>query len=393
MDKINVIRHMNEFRNILSYATNIGFFFGAGTSCAFGLPTISELTEQAKASLPELEAKLYHTVEASLKDLSSKSDLTIEDILNYLREIRDLTNGRNDYDFKGISGTQAAELDDAICNSIFKIIESSAKKADLSALRRFFAWYDSANLGFVKEIYTTNYDMLLEKAMEANRTPYFDGFTGSYEPFFSPESIESFPGEGDSTARWIRLWKMHGSLNWMKKPADADSEERIIRVGRIDEPKNALMIYPSREKYNFSRKEPYVAYFDRFKSYLNRGQSVFVICGYSFGDDHINEVIYNALRNNSRLYVAVFCHGDGQVEAMKKAASAFTNLWVAGPTKVIVNCVLKEWEYNDKEDKDAGAGMYWDDNKFLLGDFVKLVEFLIENSGRKNVIEEIANAK
>ena len=35
MEKVNVIHHMNEFRNILSYATNIGFFFGAGTSCAF----------------------------------------------------------------------------------------------------------------------------------------------------------------------------------------------------------------------------------------------------------------------------------------------------------------------------------------------------------------------
>jgi uncharacterized protein len=33
MDKVNVIQHMNEIRNILSYATNIGFFFGAGTSC------------------------------------------------------------------------------------------------------------------------------------------------------------------------------------------------------------------------------------------------------------------------------------------------------------------------------------------------------------------------
>ena len=393
MDKVNVIHHMNEFRNILSYAANIGFFFGAGTSCAFGLPTISKLTEETKNMLSSSQQNFYNTVEASVKDLSSKKDVTIENILNHLREIRELTKGRNDYNFKGISGKQAADLDDAICNSIFKIIESKTKEADISALRRFFAWYDSANRGFVKEIYTTNYDMLLEKAMEANRIPYFDGFTGSYEPFFSPESIESFPGEGDSTTRWIRLWKMHGSLNWMKKPTNADSEERIIRVWQIDAPKNALMIYPSREKYNFSRKEPYVAYFDRFKSYLNRGQSVFVICGYSFGDDHINEVIYNALRNNSRLYVAVFCHGDDQVEAMEKAASAFTNLWVAGPTKLIVNCVLKEWEYKDKEDKDAGAGMYWDNNQFLLGDFVKLVEFLIENSGRKNVIEEIANAK
>ena len=60
---------------------------------------------------------------------------------------------------------------------------------------------------------------------------------------------------------------------------------------------------------------------------------------------------------------------------------------------MIVNGVLKEWEYNDKEDKDTGAGIYWDGSKFLLGDFIRLVEFLIENSGRKNVIEEIANAK
>ena len=43
MDKVNVIQHMNEIRNILSYATNIGFFFGAGTSCAFGLPNIENV--------------------------------------------------------------------------------------------------------------------------------------------------------------------------------------------------------------------------------------------------------------------------------------------------------------------------------------------------------------
>ena len=393
MEKNNVIHHMNEFRNILSYATNIGFFFGAGTSCAFGLPTIGKLTEQTKNSLSTPEQDLYSTVESSVKDLYRKSDVTIEDILNHLREIRELTNGSEDYDFKGISGKQALDLDNAICNAIFKIIKYHTEKADVSTLRRFFAWYESANRGFVKEIYTTNYDMLLEMAMEANRTPYFDGFAGSYEPFFSPESIESFPGEGDSTVRWIRLWKIHGSLNWMKKPETTISEERIIRVGRVDEPKNELMIYPSREKYNLSRKEPYIAYFDRLKSYLNRGQSVFIISGYSFGDDHINEIIYNALRNNNRLYVTVLCHGDRQVEAMEKAASSFTNLCVAGPTKVIVNGVLKEWEYNDKEDKDIGAGMYWDGSKFLLGDFIKLVEFLIENSGRKNVIEEIANAK
>ena len=395
MEKVNVIHHMNEFRNILSYATNIGFFFGAGTSCAFDLPSIGQLTDKVKGSLASDQQTTYDEVEKSLKDLSGKDWITIEDVLNHLREVRDLTYSRADYDFKGLTGEKAAELDRDICNAVFQIIKYDTERADVFDLRRFFAWYDAANRGFVKEIYTTNYDMLLEMAMEANRIPYFDGFTGSYEPFFSPESIEMFPGEMDSTNRWIRLWKIHGSLNWMKKPATASSTEHIVRVGKIDTPRNELMIYPSREKYSLSRKEPYIAYFDRLKNYLTRSELVFVIAGYSFGDEHINDVIFNALRNNSRLYVAVLCHGDQQVDAMEAYANAYRNLWVAGPKKTIVNGLKKEWVFDTSEDQDVGAGMYWNnsDEEFQLGDFKKLIDFLIENSGRKNVIEEIAHAK
>ena len=42
MNEINVIHHMNELRNIFSYVSNIGFFFGAGTSCAFGFGNITK---------------------------------------------------------------------------------------------------------------------------------------------------------------------------------------------------------------------------------------------------------------------------------------------------------------------------------------------------------------
>ncbi|MBR1702713.1 MAG: SIR2 family protein [Lachnospiraceae bacterium] len=395
MEKLNVIHYMNELRNILSYAANIGFFFGAGTSCAFGLPSIEQLTNEVKDSLLASQKDLFVTVENLLRDLSKKTTITIEDVLNHLREVRSLTQDRPDYEFKGLTGAQAKELDHSICNAVFEIIKARTESANVSDLRRFFAWYDAANRGFVKEIYTTNYDMLLEMAMEANRTPYFDGFTGSYEPFFSPETIEVFPGEKDVTSKWIRLWKIHGSLNWMKKLGDELSEEHIIRVGKIDKPQNELMIYPSRAKYSLSRKEPYIAYFDRLKKYLSYGECVFIVSGYSFGDEHINEVIFNALRNNSRLYVVVLCYGDEQVEAMEKYASAYINLCVAGPTKVIVNSMKKEWIYNEAEEQDIGAGMYWDKtrSKFLLGDFKSLIDFFIENSGRKNVIEEMTNAK
>lgn len=393
MDKLNVIHHMNEFRNILSYASNIGFFFGAGTSCAFGLPSIGQLTDKVKESLKPDQLRLFISTEKTIKDLQGKANITIEDVLNYLRSITELTRGRKEYDFFGLTGEQATELDKEICKCIFRIIRSDTEKADVSDLRRFFAWFEAANRDFVKEIYTTNYDMLLELAMEANRTPYYDGFIGSYEPFFSPESIETFPTENDSTAKWIRLWKIHGSLNWMKKPATSASKERIIRMGGIIEPENELMIYPSREKYNMSRKEPYIAYFDRFKNYLNRGELVFIICGYSFGDEHINDIIFNALRNNSRLYITVLCHNDDQVCSMAAVATSFMNLCLVGPTKVFANGALKDWIFDDSEDKDVGSEMYWKSSKCTLGNFRDLIAFLIENSGRRNIIEEVANAK
>lgn len=395
METTNIIHHMNEFRNILSYATNIGFFFGAGTSCAFGLPNIMTLTVESKGRLTSHQQILFDKIETSVKDLERKATVSIEDILNYVRQIRDITQGRKDYNFGGITGEQAAELDKDICKAVFDVIKEKEVAADVSDIRRFMAWYDSANRGFVKEIYTTNYDMLLEMAMEANYTPYFDGFTGSYEPFFSPESIECFPAENDSTNKWLRLWKIHGSLNWMKKEESAISSERIVRIGKIDAPINELMIYPSKEKYNLSRKEPFVAYFDRMKKYLQRGELVFICSGYSFSDQHINDIIFNAMRQNKRLYVMVLCYSDDQVNAMSAYATAHMNLCVMGPTKMIVNGTEREWIYDASTDADVGYKLYWDETtkKFMLGDFKKLIEFLIENSGRKSMIEEIANAK
>lgn len=395
MQKINVVQYMNEFRNVLAYATNIGFFFGAGTSCAFGLPDILTLTDESRKRLTGPNQFVFDKIETSIKKLGGKSVISIEDILNYVRQIRDITQGSAKYSFDDISGQEAADLDREICKAVFEVIREKEEKADISDIRRFMAWYDSANRGFIKEIYTTNYDMLLEMAMEANYTPYFDGFTGSYEPFFSPESIESFPGEGDSTGRWVRLWKIHGSLNWMKKAASSGLAERIVRVGKIDVPVNELMIYPSKEKYNLSRKEPFIAYFDRMKRYLQRGELVFICSGYSFSDQHINDIIFNAMGQNKRLYVMVFCYSDDQVDAMAAYATAHMNLSVMGPAKLITGGIEREWTYDALADADEGYRLYWDEasSAFMLGDFRKMIEFLIENSGRKTVIEEIANAK
>ena len=395
MDNLNVLHQMNQLKKILSYSKNIGFFFGAGTSCAFGLPDIYSLTTETYNRLEADSKTVFDITVNCIKELTGKLKVSVEDILNYVRQIRDITFGRTDKEYCGITGEQASGLDKAICSKIFEIIKEKEDTVDIEYIRKFFAWYDSANRNYVKEIFTTNYDMIFEMAMEANYIPYYDGFTGGYEPFFNSQSIENFPPVQDSTGNWIRLWKIHGSLNWSYLPETATASARIVRVSKIDNPHNELMIYPSKEKYNLSRKEPFISYFDRLKNYLLRGELLFICSGYSFSDQHINDIIFNCLRQNNRLYVAVFCFNDSQVDEMEKYAASHLNLCVFGPQKVIANGKNFTWEFNDSEEEKEGNEFYWDmaDKKLILGDFKKLIDFFVENSGKRSGIEEAIHAK
>lgn len=392
---MNVVHHMNELKKVLAYSKNIGFFFGAGSSVAFGLPDICTLTSEVKDKLDIDFKEIYEKVADDIRSLRDDKVATIEDILNYLRQIRDLTKGHKDREYNGINGERATILDKCICREIYSIIKAKEDVADINDLRKFFAWYDAATNGFIKEVFTTNYDMLLEMALEANYIPYFDGFTGSYEPFFNPESIEDFPSMNDSTSRWIRLWKIHGSLNWSFKEATENSAGRIVRSTIKGSASNELMIYPSKEKYALSRREPFIAYFDRLKKYMLNGELVFIFSGYSFSDQHINDIIFNALRQNPRLYVVVMCFSDAQVDDMVTYAAAHLNLCVMGPKKVIANGTIFDWEYDDSNDDPQGNEFYWNmaEEQLILGNFKKLIRFLVDNSGRQSVIEVIANGK
>ena len=53
------------------------------------------------------------------------------------------------------------------------------------------------NRDYSKEIYTSNYDMIIEKSLEKIQIPYLDGFVGSYEPFFLPECVLHDCNTGD----------------------------------------------------------------------------------------------------------------------------------------------------------------------------------------------------
>ena len=133
------------------------------------------------------------------------------------------------------------------------------------------------------EVFTTNYDLLTEQALERFRIPYFDGFSGSKEAFLDTHSID----HDELPPRWARLWKVHGSINWAVNGA-----KQVCRVSACT---GKCIIQPSHLKYDESRKMPYLAMVDRLRAFVRKPSSVLVVCGYSFRDEHLNACLLEGL--------------------------------------------------------------------------------------------------
>jgi hypothetical protein len=397
--KINIVREINEIKNQMSYSKNIGFFFGAGSSCALGIPNIIDLTNFIQKSLSADQLKQFEEIKKDLESNYPGKKINIEDILNQIRRIRDITYENKGRSYLNINGEEAKNLDNEICKQILIKIKEEEGKINLDITKKFLAWFSMQNRDYPKEIFTTNYDMIFEKALESSEIPYYDGFVGSYEPFFLQESIDTFVKSNDLTRNWIRLWKIHGSLNWFWKKNISTGVIKIIRGNRFDldpDKKDELVIYPSKEKYISSKKQPFVAYFDRLKNYLLSGELLFIFSGYSFSDQHINEIVFNCLRQNNRFFCLIFFYDDLEVEEFNKFSLPYLNLNVFGPTKAIINGNIGELEFiKDDLKENEIFSTFWDETKkcLLLGDFRKLTEFLISISINKNSFEVVSSGK
>jgi hypothetical protein len=397
MNELNIVTEVRELKTQLSYSKNIGFFMGAGTSCSLGLPNIAQLTTQIAETLTGTSLTLFKTIKDDLQSTSADRNVTIEDILNQIRRIREITGERRESNFIGIDGLSAKNLDISICRIIYNLLSQREARAVLETPKKFLAWLSMQNRDYSKEIFTTNYDLIIEKSMEAIRTPYFDGFVGSYEPFFWQESVEKFCKKNDISQNWIRLWKIHGSLSWFWKKNKNSKSYKVVRLGKIEkieEEENEIVIYPSKDKYDSSRRQPFLVYFDRLRNYLLSGELLFVFSGYSFLDQHINEIIFNCLRQNNRLSIIVFFYSDTEVEKIQPLSVGYYNLTIFGPTTAIINGVYGKYSYDELDlgPKESSSN-YWDaqNNRILLGDFKFLVEFLVTNSGRRGDIEVAIN--
>ena len=162
-------------------------------------------------------------------------------------------------------------------------------------------------------IFTTNYDRLIEIGAELAGVHLMDRFIGTMMPVFrssrlnldihyNPPGIRGEPRYLEGVAR---LTKLHGSVDWVQ------NSNEIRRIGLpfgaedITPYLNApglkgvdalkLMIYPNSAKDRETAEYPYVELFRDFAAAICRPNSTLVTYGYGFGDEHINRVIHDML--------------------------------------------------------------------------------------------------
>ena len=152
------------------------------------------------------------------------------------------------------------------------------------------------------EFFTTNYDTLLEDALALHQIDYQDGFSGGGVGFWTIRNYKP-----RDTTRAI-VTKLHGSIDWYRQEEDAAPLFRVRSDDTYPGDGGAVMIYPQATKYLNTQRDPFSKLFQRFRNRLMLGaDQVLMICGYSFGDEHINDEIENALAApRSRLTVVAF---------------------------------------------------------------------------------------
>ena len=152
-------------------------------------------------------------------------------------------------------------------------------------------------------VFTLNYDTLVEQASDAEGVVLLDGFVGTQRRIFRPESYEQdlyFPAETTEGRvhrfdRVLHLYKLHGSITWTANEPSID-DPYGVQAGVFDpDGKQPLLIYPTPAKYGETLGLPYSELFRRFAAALVRPQSVLFVIGYGFGDEHVNAVIRQAL--------------------------------------------------------------------------------------------------
>ena len=119
----------------------------------------------------------------------------------------------------------------------------------------------------------------------------------------------------------------------------------IMEVNKLDgyDTEKGVIIYPTPTKQNKSLGAPYVDLFREFQHKLLEHNTVLFVIGYSFSDQHVNDIIYRALATNTTINVVVI----NDIPTDKEIC------------RIDDKRIFKLWGYENPLDKDNRGEMHF----------------------------------
>jgi hypothetical protein len=341
---------------------NVSFLFGSGSSIHLGAVSIRnfpvEVAEYLNSKNEEILTEFTKTVK-HLQNLADEDDIIrdgadikieYEKVLNYLIA-KDFT-----LDEENAKRTdKIKELIIAIKEGLFsvcnidnrkipttvlkKIVKQNKKETFKPALSNKYHFHEKFIKALLQRplnlkranIFTLNYDLAFEYAFDKLGVFYIDGFAGFHKRYFKPETFEYdmfYPGSTTAgkvqrIEKVIRYFKLHGSISWINSDSrDANNlygiEELSIPLIEKSDKKGDIIIYPSTVKKSYTLDFPYSELLRQFASTITHSQSVLVTVGYSFADEHLNDIIFQALCNPTFTLIILAYNSNSEIERIKK---------------------------------------------------------------------------
>jgi hypothetical protein len=294
----------SELRNEISQCLqieNLNFLIGAGCSSFVSdgdeksIPTMEGLTKIFYEQYPDFKFDNRHK---AIDD--GRFNENLEALINHLTSIGNIASERtrktvtnkikiiNEFIFDKVCGTEPYSLLLQLYRDFYLRIVKKTRQVPVN-------------------VYTTNYDLYNEQALDSLGFMYNNGFLGSAKRVFNPNSynfvvVENLNLSRDvwkSVSNFINLFKIHGSINWIKETNEATGSpyilEKDIELIKSRKQFDSLMIYPTPQKDRTTLMVPYSDLFRVMQNNLLKRNSILISMGYSFSDEHINRIILNAL--------------------------------------------------------------------------------------------------
>jgi SIR2-like domain len=316
------------------------WLLGAGVSKTSGVPLMAALTERVRTKLNgSVHAEIFAAIAA---ELSANSN--IEDFLSHLGDYIAIAE-RNEGHTVTCGGQMRSKdvlinAHNAALEHIASIVRWGYVPADgaqpeqvgkqntpiikIDAHSAFIeALFEKAQAGLQERrgpirLFTTNYDTLIEDALALRCISYWDGFIGGAIAYWAQHFGE------EAADNWYRakLTKLHGSIDWY-----LDDDGHVWRVRDTDpypDRRGRVLIYPQATKYMSTQRDPFATQFALFRRAITNS-SVLAICGYSFGDEHINDEIRLSMDSGTSKTTLLIFFREGA-----DGLSTTLNLWRRG---------------------------------------------------------------